>query len=161
MTPMTGDAGTEGSATVRGYRRAEVDAFFARAQARRLHLQGVIEEASARREQHRALTTVLRDGAPDLRKIRTDAERRAAWIVAAADARADAIIASARADTALELDLTEAALGSLDLDGLLRPSASALGPVGRDARDDADPSAYFEYLRGALESHEPLARGAE
>jgi hypothetical protein len=167
------------SEALRAYPRGAVDEFVAAAQAERTRLEAIISDAEARLRRaratigmHRVMVGMVIETQREINEMRSDAERRAATILADATDQTSRILETARADSGAAewlagnghrfvppaTDMTAATIDLRDPDGL---EVAGLGQrwsgrSGRLAEGDQDTSVYFNFLRGALNDDQPL-----
>jgi cell division septum initiation protein DivIVA len=148
---MDGEASMDLPSALSGYDRAAVQGFLKEAAIRRAHLEGVIADASERRERaiatHAANRAVVEGAQRELAEIRAHAEARASQLLVAARLEAQLLLRAAR-EQASRVEREER---SVDLRGHELLDAALDGSVGVTDED------YFEYLRGALRVDSPGA----
>ncbi|MCU1457413.1 MAG: hypothetical protein JWL73_1505 [Actinomycetia bacterium] len=153
---------------VRGYQRAAVEEFLAAAEAERARLNALIAEANDRAARaraavgmHHVMVSMLLETQEELARRRTEADQRAAEILAAAEAEALAI-ERAPAAIAPAMTVSPPTPVASAPTGVYEPPAApefaAMAPrLQSDTRDDdGEADRFFEFLRRALHDEEPL-----
>lgn len=158
---------------LRGYQRAAVDEFLAAAEAERSRLESLIADANDRASRARAavgmhhiMVTMLAETQQELAQRRSDADRRSAEIIAAAEAQARAIERPPAApvppvtSTPLESPAAAASLSAIPA-AYTPPAAGELASMAPRLQidrheEDEEADRFFAFLRRALVDDEPL-----